>query len=124
MLKAEDLAGVDAGVATRVIATAVSIAPCLDSLAVDDPRRARALAVLRAVAAHGAQRGSATVRGQRVGSAGVDYQGVGSWFSDDDRAALEAIEASVKASRSGLPVGRFPAHGLVAAVWPEVPDGA
>lgn len=127
MIEASDLPGVPGDLANQVISAAVAIAPCIDSFPKDlegDPRRERAVSVLRGVAKFARSRGSATVKAQRAGSASVDYGDSGSWFSDDDRNSLAALCAGCK-SPAGLPVGRFPKPGVVSRVWPEVmADGA
>lgn len=120
MIEAKDISGVPEDLANHVIAAAVAIAPCIDGFVEGDPRRARALSVLRSVAKFARGRGSATVKSQRAGSAQVDYGSSGSWFSQDDRDALGALCAGVEAP-AGLPVGVFPAGGVVSRVWPEVP---
>lgn len=130
MLKAEDLSGVPEDLALALIAFAVSEAPCLDRLpAEDDPDedrvelRKRALAVLRQVAKGAAKRGDLLVRGQRVGSAGVDYGSVGTAFGDDHLTSLRAICARLCGGGPvGMPAGRFPRPGLVGGVWPELEE--
>lgn len=121
MIETGDLPGVPDDLANRVIAAAVAIAPCIDSLPKNvegDPRRVRAIAILKGVAGHAASRLSANVKSQRVGSAAVDYGDASSWFSDDDSNALRALCASTGAP-AGLPVGKFPEPGVIAGAWPE-----
>lgn len=141
MIEASDLVGVPADLANRVIAAAVAIAPCIDSLprpvvtppeepdgepvTVTDPRWSRMLAILKGVAGAARGRASATIRSQRAGSAAVDYGDSGSWFSADDVSSLLAL-CSAGSAPAGLPVGRFPRPGSgLSRVWPEEAcDGA
>jgi hypothetical protein len=110
-----DLAGVDETLALRVIATARSIAPCLQTLEGDD--RDTAIAILRGVAAEAKRRGARHVKGQSVGPARVDYGAAESWFFPDDRAPLRALCGG--SAPTGGPIGSFPTSSLVSRLWPE-----
>lgn len=114
MIDKSDLTGVEETLALRVIATARTIAPCLNTLEGDD--RLTAIAILRGVAAEAKSRGARHVRGQAVGPARVDYGPAESWFFADDRASLRAL---CGAAASGGPIGSFPTGSLVARLWPE-----
>jgi hypothetical protein len=124
VISPSDLSPVSEDTARRVLAVARSIAPCLDSLTdgagEQDPKpRSDAIAILKAVGNIGAARGSQLVKSQRVGPAAVEYN-VGSWFSDDDRAALRGLCSELSTDSSGHPVGQFPASSkLVSRMWPE-----
>lgn len=114
--------GVDEALALRVLGVARSFAPLLDRIgdeATPEATRDRetAVAILQGVAAEARDRGSRLVKAQRIGPAGVDYE-VGSWFSDDDRAALIALCAKPTATSSG-PLGHFPKPGITSRLWPE-----
>lgn len=113
-----DLAGVEANLARRVIASARSIAPCLDSLADESEEKATAIAILLAVAGEVKLRGSRQVASQRIGSASVNYRDVGSAFTDDDRDALRSL--CVVAPPAGAPKGSFPRPAAaLERMWPE-----
>lgn len=116
MITPEEL-DVDEQLARRVISTARSFAPCLDSLVGD--ARENAIAILDGVAAEAEARGARSVASQSVGTARVTYGSATSWFTDDDRDGLRAL-CQAAASGAGHPVGRFPkpAHALK-KVWPE-----
>lgn len=117
-ITADDLGIADKELARRVLAQALTIAPCLLSL--DAESRDLALAVLRSVAAEAAGRGNRHVVSQSVGTARVSYGSASSWFSDDDRAALRALCPGASVASSGHPVGSFPRPARVLkAVWPE-----
>ncbi|TDW31019.1 hypothetical protein EDD25_2807 [Cryobacterium psychrophilum] len=116
MIVSTDLTGVDELLAQRIIAVAVSIAPCLDSLP-DGSGRSSAVAILRGIAADVADRGSRMVKSQRMGPASVEYTSTDSWFSADDRSALRSLCGAV--AQPGMPVGQFPKSGLVNRLWPE-----
>lgn len=116
MITATDIGG-DEDLARRVLSVARSIAP-IDT--VDDYElRKDAIAILRAVAQSGADRGSMLIANQRVGAAAVAYREVSSWFTDDDRAALRNICTTEAASPQGS-VGSFPQPSrLIGRLWPE-----
>lgn len=117
MIAAIDLNGVDADLARRVIATARSIAPCLQSLPNGDDRDT-AISILKAVAAAVPTGGNGRVKGQRIGPAGVDYFDIRTAFSDDDRAGLRAL--CISASSASTPIGSFPRPTTtVQRMWPE-----
>lgn len=117
MIAPSDLTGIDADLARRIIATARSIAPCLDTL-VDEPRL-DAIAILRGVASEGAARGSRLIKSQSVITARVEYN-PGTWWSDDDRGALRALCSATSSDSAGHPVGSFPKTSrVVARMWPE-----
>lgn len=112
----EDITGVDTTLARRILSVARSIAPCVDSL--EGEPKANAVAILQGVAGEAKARGSRLIASQRIPSAQVTYRDVGSWFSDDDRAALKAICGAV--SSAGHPIGTFPAAASAfGRIWPE-----
>lgn len=115
-LSPDQLHGIDADVARRVLAYARTIAPCLDSL-VDEPR-ADAIAILKGVARELISRGSRHTSSQSIGPARVTYFDAASCFTADDRVALRAL---CDAATSGTgPVGSFPAPSkTIAGLWPE-----
>jgi hypothetical protein len=115
VLETTDLSVTDQGLALRIIAVALSIAPGLDDLPTGRNRQ-MAVAILNGVAAEAGLRGSRFVKAQRMGPASVDYSSVDSWFSADDRIALRSL-GGIGASR--LPVGYFPKPGLLGRLWPE-----
>lgn len=129
MLKPSDLPGVPEDLARAVISYAVLVAPCLDSLpddetATEDQKeyRERALAILRRIAKSAGKRGDVLVKGQAIGPARVDYGLIGTYFSGMDEDALRGVCAALNGAPGaapGLPVGRFPRHGIVSQVWPE-----
>ena len=118
MFGPEDLPGVDRKVALRVISTARTFAPCLDSL--DGVAKEAAEAILEGVAAELPAAGGRRVRSQSRNGTSISLDSYISAFSDDDRAALGAlcgIGPSLAASAS--PVGCFPPAGVVESLWPE-----
>ena len=111
-----DLTGVEENVARRVIASARSIAPCLDSLE-GEPRR-DAIAILLGVAAEVPAAGSRRVRSQSRNGTSVtmaDYQGA---FTLEDRSALRALCGAASAAAVGAPVGSFPPSTITKCIWP------
>jgi len=116
VIRPDDLTGVDATLARRIIAVGRSIAPGIDNLAGD--LREDALAILAGVAGEAKARGSRLVKSQRIGPASVDYTATASWFSEDDKNALRNL-CVVTPSTQG-PIGQFPAAGMVSRVWPEL----
>lgn len=111
-----DLPGVDENVARRVIATARSIAPCLDSL--DGEKKKDAIAVLLGVVAEVPTAGSRRVRSQSRNGTSVtllDYTGA---FTTEDRAALRALCGAAEAVTAGGPVGSFPPSTITDRIWP------
>ncbi|MEO5919929.1 MAG: hypothetical protein ABIQ01_02185 [Pseudolysinimonas sp.] len=120
MIKPDDLTGVAEDLARRILVTARSIAPCLDSLedeaGEDTPKlKSDAIAILKGIAKSGGR--SHLLKSQRVGPAAVEYN-AGSWWADDDRAALRSLCAL--ASTGGLPIGEFPATSkALTRMWPE-----
>lgn len=114
MIEPTDLVGVDSNTALRVIAYALSIAPCLDTL--EGRNRDSVIAILTGVGKEVVGRGSRLVKSQRIGPASVDYTAVGSCFSDDDRAVLRSVCGG---ATPGGPIGQFPVSRVVTGVWPE-----
>ena len=111
-----DLTGVEENVARRVIASARSIAPCLDSLE-GEPRR-DAIAILLGVAAEVPAAGSRRVRSQSRNGTSVtmaDYQGA---FTLEDRSVLRALCGAASAAAVGAPVGSFPPSTITGCIWP------
>lgn len=124
MIEPSDITGVDADLARRILVTARSIAPCLDTLEDEEgegtPKlRSDAISIIKGVAAAGGSRGSHLVKKQNVGPAGVEYN-AGSWWSDDDRAALRSLCAIATDATGGHPIGEFPATSrVVSRMFPE-----
>lgn len=124
MIKASDLDGIDPDLAMRIIATARSIAPCLntleDGIGDDDPKpRSEAIAILKGVATEGAARGSRLISSQQIATARVVYN-AGTWWSDDDRGALRALCSAAGGTFGGLPIGSFPKTSrAISDMWPE-----
>ena len=123
MLEPKDFQAANSGdeVLLRVIAYAVSIAPCVDHLPETGALRNRVIAVLQGVVKQVRSRGTANLRAQRVDTASVDYFDVGSFFATDDRNALAAVCKTLCGGRpSGLPRGSFPKpHAGLSRVFPE-----
>lgn len=119
-IKPEEISS-DEDLARRVLALALSIAPCVAAFPDESEERATAIAILKGVAVEVAgeasARGSRRVRSQAVGTARVSYD-VGSAFTDDDRDSLRALCAAA-AAPVALPVGSFPKGRPISAVWPE-----
>ena len=117
MITPSDMNGVDVLVARRVIASARSIAPCLDSL--EGEPKADAVAILLGVAAEIPTAGSRRVRSQSRNGTSVtllDYDGA---FTPEDRAALRALCGQPAAfAAAGAPVGAFPPSTITEAIWP------
>lgn len=114
MIRPVDLPGLDMLVARRLIATARSIAPCLDSLV--DETRDEAIAILLGVAAELPAPGTGRLRSQSRNGTSVTWADYSSAFSSDDRAALRALCGT--AAAAGAPVGSFPASSMTRQVWP------
>jgi hypothetical protein len=113
MFGPSDLPDLDPDVARRLIATARSIAPCLDSLV--DEAKATAIAVLLGVAAEQPTPGAGRMKSQSRNGTSVTWADYSSAFSADDRAALRAL---CGASAVGAPVGSFPASTMTRHIWP------
>lgn len=122
MIKPSDLEPVDEDTAVQLLVLARSIAPCLDTLADgagdDDPKPRRdAIAILKAVARRRPR--PAHIKSERNGPTAAEYFPDASWFSGDDRDALQSL-CSVNSSTVGThPVGSFPTATPLANVWPE-----
>lgn len=114
MIVPGDLTGLDEAVARRLIATARSIAPCLDSLVGD--AREDAIAILLGVAAELPAPGTGRVRSQSRNGTSVTWADFSTAFTADYRAALRALCGTIGAA--GAPVGSFPRSTMTAAVWP------
>lgn len=110
----EDL-GADEQLGRRVLVIARTIAPCLDSL-VDEPR-ADAIAVLRGVVADVRSNGPRGIASQSIGPARVEYRVTEDSFTREARASLRSLCGLGAAS--GLPLGSFPAAGVISRLWPE-----
>ena len=114
MIGPSDLQGVDTNVARRLIATARSIAPCLDTL--DGEARADAIAVLLGVAAELPAPGTGRMKAQSRNGTSVSWAVDTSAFTADDRAALRALCGT--AAAAGAPAGSFPASTIARRIWP------
>lgn len=98
-----------------MLATARSIAPCLQDLEGED--RETAISILKGVVAEIPAPGSRRTKSMSRNGTSVSFGDVESAFSADDRAGLRVLCAS---ARSGLPVGEFPPPSRqVARMWPE-----
>lgn len=115
MIAPSDLPGVDENVARRLIATARSIAPCLDTLAGED--RLTAIAILLGAAAEVPAAGMGRMRSQSRNGTSVTWTDYSSAFSADDRSALRAL-CGASAASAGAPVGSFPESTMTRRIWP------
>ena len=113
MITLGDLPSLDPDVARRLIATARSIAPCLDALV--DEAKESALAILVGVAAELPATGTSRMRSQSRNGTSVTWGDYSSAFSADARAALRAL---CGASAAGAPVGSFPVSTMTRRIWP------
>lgn len=110
--------GSDEDLAREVLVVARDIAPCLDFFEADSENQKDALAILKRVYAAIAGRGPLYVKGQRIGSASVEYAEISSEFDGHPRRALRALCGASTAS--GMPVGSFPAPSkAISGMWPE-----
>jgi len=116
VIKPDDIPGVEEDVARRIIVAALSIAPCIDSFADESEEKKNALAILRGVAKEAPEPGARRVRGQRVGSASVDYWDAETWLPQD-RADLRSLCAA--SATMGLSRGSFPTERPISRLWPE-----
>ncbi|MDI9889970.1 hypothetical protein [Microbacterium sp. IEGM 1404] len=112
-----DQLGDDEDLAREVLVVAHDIAPCLSSLATDSEQQKNALAIIRRVYRDTLDRGSRLVKGQRIGSASVDYADIASAFEGQPTRALRAICAARKANAA--PRGSFPTDRPLQRLWPE-----
>lgn len=119
MLQADDLAGVENGLALRIIAAALFIAPGLDDLEAGRDRE-MAIAVLLGVAKEARVRGARHVKSQRMGPGSVEYVSAAAWFTDEDKGSLRALCGP--GAGAGQPAGSFPKPGLIGRLWPEQHD--
>lgn len=109
--------GDDEDLAREVLVVANDIAPCLSSLEDNSEPLKNALAILKRVYRDAVTRGSRMIKGQRIGSAGVDYSDVASAFDGQPTRALRAICGARNAS--GLARGSFPTDRPISRLWPE-----
>lgn len=112
-----DKVGADEDLAREVLIVARDIAPCISSFADGSEEQKDALAILKRVYRDIAARGSRFVKGQRIGSASVDYADIQSAFDGQPRRALRSLCATPSAA-SG-PRGSFPLERPIARIWPE-----
>lgn len=112
-----DMVGADEDLAREVLIVARDIAPCISSLVDDSEGQKDALAVLRRVYTETAARGPRFVKGQRIGSASVDYADIVSAFDGQPRRALRALCSA--SSAAGAPRGSFPLERPIAKIWRE-----
>ena len=115
MIGPADLTGVDETLARRLIATARSIAPCLDAL-VNEPR-ADAIAILLGVAAEVPAPGARRMKSQSRNGTSVGWADYSAAFTDEDKVALRALCST--ASTVGAPVGSFPESTMACRIWPS-----
>lgn len=118
MLTHDMIDGVEESTARRVLAYALTIAPCLATVTEEEPRET-ALSILTPIARDiEAAPGFRLARSQSVGSARVDYRDVAALFTQQDKDALRALCNQVSAS--GLPQGSFPLPSkALSRMWPE-----
>jgi hypothetical protein len=114
MIGPSDLPGLDEAVARRLIATARSIAPCLDTL-VDEPRE-DAIAILLGVAAELPAPGTGRMKSQSRNGTSVAWSDFSTAFTADYRSALRALCSAIGAT--GAPVGSFPESAMACDIWP------
>ena len=112
-----DEIGNDEDLAREVLVVANDIAPCLSSLPADSDARANAVSILKRVYRDSETRGSRMIKGQRIGSAGVDYTDVSSAFEGQPTRALRALCATSRGT--GVARGSFPTERPVSRLWPE-----
>jgi hypothetical protein len=112
-----EMIGDDEDLAREVLIIARDIAPCVSSFAEYSEQERDALAILRRVYKDIAARGSRFVKGQRIGSAAVDYADIESAFDGQPRRALRALCGA--AAATGAPRGSFPTDRPIARIWPE-----
>lgn len=112
-----DMVGADEDLAREVLVVARDIAPCISSLVDDSEEQKDALAILRRVYKETAARGSRLIKGQRIGSAAVDYADIKSAFDGQPRRALRSLCST--ATGGGAPRGSFPLERPIARIWPE-----
>ena len=104
-----DLDGLTQDVARRVIAIAVSIAPCLHSL--EDQARTTAIAVLTTVGGTlSFERPNPHLKAKTLGPKREEYVTgiIESAFTMDDRAALQGLCRDASMAGHAGPVGSFP----------------
>jgi hypothetical protein len=114
MIGPSDLPGLDESVARRLIATARSIAPCLDTLV--DEARVDAIAILEGVAAELPAPGAGRMKSQSRNGTSVAWADYSTAFTADYRSALRALCSA--AGTAGAPVGSFPASTMTCRIWP------
>ncbi|WP_417510576.1 hypothetical protein [Microbacterium sp.] len=112
-----DQIGTDEDLAREVLIVGLDIAPCIASFLDESEDTKNALAVLKRVYKDIAARGSRFVKGQRIGSASVDYTDVASAFDGQPRRALRALCSPAPAA--GHSAGSFPRDRPIARLWPE-----
>jgi hypothetical protein len=112
-----DNIGADEDLAREVLIVARDIAPCISSFADDSEEQKDALAILKRVYKDIAARGSRFVKGQRIGSASVDYADIQSAFDGQPRRALRSLCSTPSAA--GAPRGSFPIERPIARIWAE-----
>lgn len=116
MIVPDDITGVDADTARRIIVVARSIAPCLDALEEGTEEHKTALAILRGVAAELPAPGERRLRSMSRAGTSVTFETIRSSFTDDDRIGLEAL---CGVPRAGGPIGSFPTSTPISRIWPE-----
>lgn len=116
MITHSDLGSGDEDRARRVLARARSFAPCIDQLDAGSEDGKTAIAILKGVLAELPAAGSRRTRSMSRNGSSISLD-VGSAFSDDDVESLRALCRS--SAPPGLPVGSFPAPGLIGSLWPE-----
>lgn len=109
--------GADEDLAREVLVVAHDIAPCLSSLAEGSEERANAVSILKRVYRDTETRGSRMIKGQRIGSAGVDYADVSSAFEGQPTRALRALCPGARGG--GLARASFPTDRPISRLWPE-----
>lgn len=110
--------GTDEDLAREVLVIARDIAPCIFSFNDGSEDRANAVSILKRVYRNAAARGSHLVKGQRIGSAAVDYTDVQSAFEGQPTRALRAL-CSDSRPAAGHSAASFPMGGIVGRLWPE-----
>ncbi|WP_455904716.1 hypothetical protein [Microbacterium sp.] len=113
-----DEIGADEDLAREVLVVARDIAPCIFSFDEDSEDRANAVSILKRVFKSAAARGSHLVKGQRIGSAAVDYSDVQSAFDGQPTRALRAL-CNGSRTTAGHSTASFPDGGIVDRLWPE-----
>lgn len=115
-----EMIGNDEDLAREILIVGRDIAPCIAGFAKDSEDEKNAIAILKRVFAALSSRGSMLVKGQRIGSAAVDYADVKSAFAGQPTRALRALCPAGASQPAGHSAGSFPTDRPVSRLWPEL----